>query len=79
MFLNGREKHTDSHGMLAFLVLFVCFVFFSANVLKAVCDILNEIENVLKIMFFVLQVRMTVCRSRPLAESSLMKLKVRQT
>ena len=55
VFLNGRQKHMDNYDMLAKVLLFT-------NVLKAVCDVLNEIADLLIIMFFVLQVRMTVSR-----------------
>lgn len=51
VFLNGRQKHVDNYGMLAKVLFFT-------NALKAVCGILNEIADVLKNMFFVLQVRL---------------------
>lgn len=76
MFFNGRQKLMDCYGMLAKVLVFT-------HILKAVCDILNEIADVLKIMFFVLQVRTTVAEDHDLLilvdqESSLMKLKGEQ-
>lgn len=80
VFLRGKQKHTDDYCRLAKVLVFT-------NLLKPVCDTLNEIINhritlnVLKYILFVLQVRMTCAwRSRPLAdqESCLTKVETGQ-
>lgn len=53
LFLNIREKHFDTCGTVAKVLI-------STNVQTAVCDMLNEMANILEVMIFVLQERLTV-------------------
>lgn len=52
LFLSIREKHFDTCGTVAKVLI-------STNVQTAVCDMLNEMANILEVMIFVLQERLT--------------------